>query len=297
MAITSVGYAGSITDDNWRRMATAAVGALYGVDDFASWKVSAGVGDRATKIAAGGGFGLGVYDYSDTDVTLTHAPVPSGQRWDLIVAHRDWNSEVTAFTIIPGSSTKAIPSRATGFGNTNDQPIGLARLVAGQTAVQEYVDLRCIPSDGGVIAFDTLVRSYLDRVGTQVRIGNFHWTRTVSSTGSPLWVYEDVTPDTGWVDFARNDGWAWGIYQHRRIGSNVFVRLSAGRSVGWETGNQLAFFESQFRPDVPWYAPSSASTGKTEWVFNTDGSVAAAQSSVGATGVTIHTTYPAARPE
>ena len=190
MTITSVGYAGSITDDNWRRMATAAVGSTYGVDDYASWRVTPGTGDRATKIAPGGGFGLGVRDYSDEDVIKTHSPVAAGSRWDLIVAHRNWSTRVTTFEVIEGTGVKALPNRANGFGTPNDQPIALARFAAGSTEVQEIVDLRCIPGDGGMIAFDELARQYLDRLGTTVRIGDAVWARRVSSLGSPEWVSE-----------------------------------------------------------------------------------------------------------
>lgn len=206
MAITSVGYPGTITDDNWRRMATATVGSMYGVDDYASWRVTAGVGDRATRIAAGGGFGLGVRDVSDGVVNLNHAPVPSGQRWDLIVAHRDWSTGTTTFSIIQGTDAKALPARASGFGTTNDQPIALARFAAGQTSVQEIIDLRCVPGDGGVVAFDELVRQYLDRVGTSIIINGVEWNRVINSTGSPVWISSDMN-DTGWVSITPAPGW------------------------------------------------------------------------------------------
>lgn len=207
MAITSVGYAGTITDDNWRRMATAAVGSLYGVDDYASWRVTPGVGDRATRVAVGGGFGLGVRDVSDAVVTLNHAAVPSGQRWDLIVAHRDWSTETTTFAIIQGTEAKALPTRADGFGTTNDQPIALARFAAGQTTVQEIIDLRCIPGDGGILAFDDLARSYLTRVGTSVRIGGTVWDRVVGPLETPIWISSE-TADTGWLTVELGAGWA-----------------------------------------------------------------------------------------
>lgn len=224
--ITSVGYAGSITDDNWRRMATATVGSLYGVDDYASWRVTAGPGDRQIKIAPGGAFGLGVRDVSDADITLTGAPVPSGERWDLVVAHRDWNTELTTPKIISGSSVKALPARDTGFGTTNDQPIALVRFAAGQTVVQQIIDLRCIPGDGGIVAFDDLARSYLDRVGTSLRIGGIVWDRIINSLDAPTWISSDMT-DTGWVDVPRGAGWASvSLYPTlaRRVGKQIILR-------------------------------------------------------------------------
>jgi len=296
MAITSVGYAGSITDNNWRRMATAAVGSTYGVDDFASWRPTIGTGDRATQLADGGIFGLGVRDVSDAPISLTHAPAVSGSRWDLIVAHRNWSTKTTTPQIIQGSSVKALPDRDTGFGATNDQPIALVRITAGQSAVQEIIDLRCIPGDAGLVAFDLLTRSYLDRVGTTVRIGNYEWTRTVDSLGSPMWTHLDVTPDTGWVEITRNSGWNFTFGQARRIGALITVRISAGRTQGWSANGELAIIPPQFRPDTNWYVNSSANTGKTEFMFTPGGQVVASQNSGGATGVTLSTTYPAPGP-
>ncbi len=191
MTITSVGYAGQITDANWRRVATATIGSLYGVDDYASWRVTPGTGDRAVDIAPGGGFGLGVRDESDTVVTKTMSPVPSGVRWDLVVAHRNWETKTTTFEVIPGTSSMVLPDRQVGFGTVNDQPIALVQSAAGQSAVQKIIDLRCIPGDGGVVAFDALVRSYLDRVGTQVRINGTLWSRIIDALGTPAWLEGD----------------------------------------------------------------------------------------------------------
>lgn len=296
MTIVSVGYAGTITDTNYRRMAVDVFGSLYGVDDFASFRVSAGVGDRALALAPGGAFGLGVYDLSDAVETLTGAPVASGSRWDLVVLRRTWGAKTTVPLLVTGSSTKALPSRNTGFAGVNDQPIALVRFAAGQTAVQEIVDLRCIPGAGGLIAFDPLARSYLDHVGVQVRIGDYLWTRTLDTNGTPTWLYQDVTPDTGWVEIGKNNGWTWDFGQQRRIGAIVATRIAASRAVGWSPGNQLAIIATTFRPGAGgWYVTSSSSSGKTEFFFNSDGNLTASQASSGS-GVTLHTTYPAAVP-
>lgn len=296
MAIISVGYAGTITDADWRRMAVSTVGVMYGVDDYASWRPTVGVGDRVVRIATGGGFGLGVRDVIDTAVSVSLASVASGSRWDLIVARRNWTTRATTIVAIQGSATRALPSRNTGYGNLNDQPIALVRVAAGQAVVQDIVDLRCIPGDGGLVALDLLARSYLTRPGTQIRIGDNTWTRSIDSLGNPTWSYVDVTPDTGWVNVFMNTGWVWNFGQARRVGSQISVRLSAARSIGWSPGNQLAILSGPYRPDADWYANSSANSGKTEFKFGPDGNVTASQLSNGAVGVTIHTTFPAARP-
>lgn len=291
MTITSVGYAGEITDANLRRWATSAVGSMYGVDDFASWRVTPGSGDRAVQIAAGSAFGLGVRDTSDAPTTLSLPSVSSGSRWDLIVGHRDWSASETTHDFITGSSTKAIPGRDSGLtGTTDDQPLALVRVAAGQAAVQEIIDLRCIPGDGGVFAFDDLTRSYLDRVGTVVTIGDATWRRVVDSLGSPTWISSSQV-DTGWVEATRNDGWQWTIAQVRRIGQIVFFRFQAARGA-WGAGNGLAEVPAGFRPSGDHYVPSST-VGKPEFRITQAGQVVASQPSNGATAVTIYGSYPA----
>lgn len=276
MTITSVGYAGTITDSNWRRMATAAVGSLYGVDDFTSFRVTAGPGDRALAIADGGAFGLGVRDEMDTPIVLNGDPVASGSRWDLVVLRRDWNAKETTPLIIAGSPTKALPDRYTGWGTMNDQPIALVRFAAGQSTAQEIIDLRCIPADAGVVAFDPLTLSYLDRVGTQVRIGDTLWTRTVNATGSPLWVSTDLT-DTGWVNVPLGPKWV-AVTNYaarvRRIGQIAQLRGAVRATTGADFEN-LAKVPALFRPtaSVPLGATSASSKAVGELFLNTDGLV------------------------
>lgn len=250
MAITSVGYAGTITDANWRRMATAAVGSLYGVDDATSWKVTPGVGDRAVRIATGGGFGLGVRDVSDAVVTLTLPTVPSGSRWDLIVMHRDWGTKVSQFQSIQGGATEALPARDAGFGTQNDQPIALVRVAAGNTVVQDIIDLRCIPGDGGVFAFHALALSYLDRVGTSVRIGDAVHDRVVNALGNPVWV-STLTADTGWTAVTPGTGWesANGFpLEVRAVGALVQVRGALVAKTASALGANLGTVAQTFRP-------------------------------------------------
>lgn len=249
MTLTPVGYAGEITDDNWRVMATATIGAMYGVDDFASFRATAGSGDRAISLAPGGAFGLGVRDFSDAPITLTGAPVSTGSRWDMVVLRRDWDAGTTTPLIITGSATKVLPTRNTGFGAVNDQPIALVRFAAGQSVAQEIVDLRCIPGDGGVVAFDPLTLTYLDRVGTQVRIGDTLWTRTVNGAGSPLWIPTDVT-DTGWVNVSLGPSWlavAGYPLRARRVGAEAEIRGAVKQTTKASLAN-LATVSAMFRP-------------------------------------------------
>lgn len=297
MTITSVGYAGTVGEVQWSNMIPRVGSTFYSVDDYASFRVTVTAGTRAVSVAAGGASAVGVYDVSNAAATLNLGSVSSGDRWDLVVLRRNWSTKLTTLVVIQGSATKTIPARNTTVGTLHDQPIALCRVTSstGSAVVQEIVDLRCVGGDGGLTAFDDLSRSYLSRVGTQVRIGNTLWTRTIDALGSPLWAAQDVTPDTGWLSASQNDGWTWGLAQVRRIGGTVFYRFNASRAAGWSNGNELASgIPSSCRPAVAWYAASSSSAGKTEWQITTSGTVLASQDSGGATGVSIFGSYPAA---
>lgn len=253
MTITSVGYAGTITDSNWRRIAVSAVGSLYGVDDYTSFRVTAGPGDRALSIAPGGAFGLGVRDTSDAAVVVNGGTVASGSRWDLVVLRRNWGAKTTTPVIIAGTANRALPARNTGFDALNDQPLALVRFSAGQTVVQEIIDLRCIPGDGGVVAFHDLARSYLDRVGTVVRIGDLVWTRTINATGSPVWVSSDLG-DSGWSDVPYGVGWAAPNAELqlrvRRLAGMVELRGAAKRTGNEASVSLLGTVPSTFAPST-----------------------------------------------
>lgn len=188
MAITSVGYAGTVGDAQWAEMISRVGGAVYSVDTYGSFRVTASAGTRTVSIAAGGASGKGIYDENPAAITQALASVPSGTRWDLIVLRRTWATKVTAVAVVQGGSTKAIPTRTVTPGTVDDQPLALVRVAAGSNAIQEIVDLRCAVSNGGAVAWDALVRSYLNELGTSVRIGDVVWDRVTDGSGSPEWV-------------------------------------------------------------------------------------------------------------
>ncbi|MFL2002009.1 hypothetical protein [Microbacterium sp. A1-JK] len=293
MAISSAGYEGTVDEPQWSDLLANGGGRQYAVADAASWKVTAGTADREVRIAVGRGYGYGVRDVSDTVVSLTLPAPSSGSRYDLIVAHRDWQANVTTFTRIAGSSARSIPTRVQTPGTIDDQPIALVRVTAGQTQVTEIVDLRVV---NGSLAFDELVLQYLNRLGTKVRIGVTEWDRDVDSVGNPVWNRTDVTPDTGWVEATRNGGWAFQYCQFRRVGAVIFYRIAAERTQGWGAGDNLAIIPAGFAPDVATYVASSSSRGQgREFVFQTNGSVDTAIASSGATNVTLIGSYVAPR--
>jgi hypothetical protein len=255
VAITSVGYAGTVTDADWRGLATKSVSNLYGVEDFAAWRVTAASGDRRVSVAPGTGYGLGVLDVSSTAVLLQSPTVASGSRWDLIAAHRNWATGVTSFKVITGSATKQIPTRDTGYGGENDQPIALVRYAAGQTAPQEIVDLRCVAGDGGLIAFDALALQYLTRLGTHVRINGESWVRKLNSSNSPVWTSDEVTARDWSLAHIVTAARTWLTKHIAEEGSNGRTRLtthatsvtaegetSLGLSPLRDTGTTMAFW-------------------------------------------------------
>lgn len=206
MAITSVGYAGTVGDAQWALMIPRVGGSLFGVDSVAALKVTAAAGTRTIQIASGRAWASGILDTSNAAETKALASVPSGIRWDLVVLRRNWATKATTIEVVQGGSSKELPTRQNNPGVQFDQPLALVRVAAGQAAVQEIIDLRCVPGDAGLIALDDLARSYLSRVGTSVRIGDVHWDRVVNAAGSPVWI-STAMGDTGWIAPALAAGW------------------------------------------------------------------------------------------
>lgn len=291
MTITSAGYAGTVSDQQWADMMPRVGSALYSVDDPASFKVSIAGGTRTVSVAAGGASAVGIYDVSNAPVTKSLSSVPSGTRWDLVVLRRTWATKVTSVEVIEGGSSMALPARTTNPGTVHEQPLALVR-VDTSTSVQEVIDLRCVSGDGGLVAFHDMARSYLDRVGTVVRIGDLVWSRVVDALGSPAWVSSGMA-DTGWVELGKNNGWSFAYGQIRRVGLVVFFRIAAGRG-SWLAGDEIAYIPAGFKPDLNTYVASSANPGNAEFQIKTTGIIAASQGSSGATWASLHGSYPAA---
>lgn len=249
MAITSVGYAGTVSDEQWAKMVARVGSAFYSVDDFASFRVTAAAGTRMIQVATGGASGNGIYDLSSTVVTRPLDSVPSGIRWDLVVLRRTWATKTSDIIVIPGGSTKALPARSTTPGTIDDQPLALVRVAADSTAIQEVVDLRCAVHNGGAIAWDDLARSYLNQLGTDLLIGTTSWRRVTNASGSADWV---GTPDTGWVGvpIATAKKWVSVVnyaLQVRRIGSVCHLRGAVRANAGADFST-LATVADDFRP-------------------------------------------------
>lgn len=190
MAITSVGYDGTVSEAQWAKMVPLVGSSHYGVAGTGDWKVTAHATlDRGVSIATGSGWGMGVYDTSDSTVSLQAATIGSGSRWDMVVARRNWSGTggTTSFAIIGGSSAQALPTRNTNEGSLDDQPLALVQFSAGSTAATAIIDLRCWARNGGMAARDPMVLSYLKQPGTQILIGDTTWNCGLNTNGSATW--------------------------------------------------------------------------------------------------------------
>ena len=191
MTITSTGYERAITYAQLGSM-LAHAGTQYSVFDPEAFQVTPGPGAREVVVAAGTAYGQGILDISDAPVTLTGAPVTTGDRWDMVVLRRDWSAGETIPVLIQGGQTKALPPRSTDPGDEDDQPIALVRFTAGQTAAQDFEDLRVWHGDGGCFAKSRLVRDYLTRVGTRLFIVDRTYVRALDSANNAKWVTDSV---------------------------------------------------------------------------------------------------------
>jgi len=205
MAITSVGYDGSINESQWARLIPLVGSSHYGVAGTGDWKVTSHpTMDRGVRIATGTGWGHGVMDTSDATVSLQGASLGSGTRWDMVVARRNWSGVGgnTTFILIGGSSSKALPSRNTSPGTLDDQPIALVQFTAGQTAPTQIVDLRCWGRNGGMVVRDDLALGYLKEPGTTVTVNDLTWLCGFDANGNASWILQTDTTIT-------QEGWVW----------------------------------------------------------------------------------------
>lgn len=183
-----------VTEVKWAKAHPHIGSSEYGVDGVADFKVTAHPSTPyAVNVAAGKAWGHGVLDESDGVVTVVcDAPAVGVTRWDLISIRRDWTPLAggpTSVTKVAGGSSKEIPAaRENTPGTLDDQPLYLVKWVGGQTQPVELVDLRCWAGNGGVFAKDDLVRTYLNRVGTEVNINGASWIRRLGANDIPEWV-------------------------------------------------------------------------------------------------------------
>jgi hypothetical protein len=194
MATISVGYDGVINETQWADMIKKVGASDYGVVDVNDWKVTAVTGaDRTVSIAAGKGWGHGIFDEITANITIQLDTVSSGSRWDLIVMRRNWTGAggLSTITKVNGTTSKEIPgTRAVGPGVIDEQPLALVQVTAGQTQPTAIVDLRCWAGNGGLVAKDDLAKNYLNKPGAELRIGQIVWRYVLGANDIPVWEAE-----------------------------------------------------------------------------------------------------------
>lgn len=172
-----------------------------GVVGAGDWKVSAGTNPGQLNIAAGTGWGFGVTTVSDAIASVTQAALPAGAgavRWDLVAMRRDWQPPggTCTFVIVQGSTDKQLPASAAAPGSSGrqtfpgvvyDQPLALVQWTAGYTSPTAIVDLRVWAGNGGLVAKDDLVRTFMNRIGTTINIGSTTWVCRLGDNDTPTW--------------------------------------------------------------------------------------------------------------
>lgn len=250
MAITSKGYTGSLNNVDWSVLADK-LGAQFAVFGPDSFRVAVTTGDRALSVRAGEATGQGIRDVSDSAVTLTGAPVASGDRWDMVSLRRTWSTKTTTLVLVQGSSAKALPStRKTVVGDVVDHPLYLVRFTAGQTAAQELIDLRVWYGDGGLFANSLLVRDFLDRIGTTITIVDEVWKRVLGATGLASWRCVSAPPQGDWIEAITGGGLAQAnaithliaFVNPRTISAGALLHIHADAEIWIPPGGSFAGF-------------------------------------------------------
>lgn len=206
MAITSKGYTGTVDYADWAEL-TDRLGAQYSVFDNAFNATVVSGGTRQVSIGTGIASGKGIRDNNDAAVTLAGASVASGDRYDLIALRRNWGTKVSQLVLIAGGPSRVLPARNTNPGVLDDHPLWLVRFSAGQTLPQELIDLRVWHGDGGCVAKDNLVRSFLTRIGTRIWVQGITWVYGFNAAGVATWVPDSVYVGASAPPYADNLVW------------------------------------------------------------------------------------------
>lgn len=237
MAITSVGYDGTVDEAQWATMVSKVGSYEYGIDGAGDLAVTQSAGTRMISIAAGRAWGRGIMDTSDAAAVIQLDAVSTGSRYDLIALRRSWgpaNGGPSELVVIKGTSAKAIPAgRQSNPGVSDDQPLALVRVQAGSASLPEIIDLRVWGRNGGQLyAKHDLVRSYMNSVGTEINVSGLLWRNIVGANNVATWEKSGPVGDTGWVQISSGFTQWWGganayiIYRVRNGVCQLRVRFS-----------------------------------------------------------------------
>jgi hypothetical protein len=234
MAFTSIGYDGSVNEKQWAELVPSVGAATYGVKEADDLKVSAVAGQALTvSVASGAGWGHGVLDTETANTTVACEALSSGTRWDLIALRRNWQPLAggpTSVVAISGTSTKELPStRLIVPGVEDDQPLALVQWSSTQTQPADIIDLRCWAGNGGLVAKDDLVRTFMLAPATRIHINGTEWVRRPGDNDSLEWVSLDSANLTSDVQ-AIGPGWTalTGNHKPRLVRQGRMVYLFGG---------------------------------------------------------------------
>lgn len=241
MGFITAGYDGTVDETQFAEILHRY--SVVGAEDF---KATTQAGDRIVAISDGVALGPGTRDVATAIPNIQFASA-SGTRWDLVALRRDWQPPggASSIAIIQGGSTKGYPTVGTAATNWNrrqgimdDQPLYLQEV--NGTLLGQRVDLRTWAGHGGVVAKDDLARTYLERIGSRVKIAGMVWSYELGANDIAGWVNENGSGP--WVNLTLLGGWVSnGIAKARTVNGGAFVqvaldvRYAAGPSIyeGW----------------------------------------------------------------
>lgn len=188
MTIITAGYDGTVDEVQFAELLHRH--AVIGPEDF---KATTQAGDRIVAISDGRALGPGTIDVATALPAIQFASA-SGTRWDLVVIRRDWQPPggSSGIVVIQGGSAMDYPAVGTAAtawnrrpGIVDDQPLYLQE-VSG-TLLGARIDLRVWAGNGGLFANHDLVRTYLDKVGTEINIKGAVWALQIGANGLSEW--------------------------------------------------------------------------------------------------------------
>lgn len=234
MTITSTGYNGTVNEVKWAVLSKL-VGQQYNVADDTSFAVTVDNthGSLGISVAAGTVFGDGVMDVSSAAIPLNATSISSGTRWDTVVVHRKWGvGAASDVTIRVGTSAQTQTLTYTTPGTECDQPIALIKLVAGQSAVQQVIDLRspgfkfiATPSNPAILFPSPVVNQVAFALDTG------HQWQVQRIAGTPTWVDLDAV---SWQSLSLANGLfaVDTLPQFTKVHDHVTLRGSVGSGSG-----------------------------------------------------------------
>lgn len=146
MAVTSVGYDGSLTEGQFSRVmwALGKVSAEHGVT--LNLNTTVGAGTRGIQVSAGQGVACGVLADSGAVETFNlDANANATTRIDYVVMRFNWADNVTSIAVIKGQSSGAVPALTQTAGTLWEMPLARVAVRSGVTVIEASDITICKP--------------------------------------------------------------------------------------------------------------------------------------------------------